>query len=109
METNLALDCKEFDEYLIDTYQDCIMDFPGIHYIFRFNNGFGASVVKCFGSKGYEQDLWELGVILFEEENKKATDEYMLWYPYTILKGNDVLGSLNDTQVREILQKIKDL
>ena len=39
METNLALDCKEFDEYLIDTYQDCIMDYPGIHYIFRFNNG----------------------------------------------------------------------
>lgn len=109
MSVNLSLDCQEFDEYLIDTYEDCIMGYSGIHYIFRFNNGFGASVIKCFGSHGYEQDLWELGIILFEEENKKATDEYVLWYPYTILKGNDVLGCLNDSQIIEVLKKIKNL
>lgn len=107
MKTNLSLDCKEFEEYLIDVYQDCIMDYNGIHYIFRFPNGYGASVVKSYGSCGYLEDKWELAVILYDEENKKAPDEYIIVYPYPILKNEAVLGPLDDIQVREVLQKIK--
>ena len=109
MAVNLSLDCKELDEYLVDTYQDCIQGYTGIHYIFRFLNGYGASVVKAFGSTGYEDDMWELAVILYEEEDKKSPDEYILVYPYPIVKYECVLGPLDDSQVREILQKIKDL
>lgn len=109
MAVNLSLDCKEFDEYLVDTYEDCILDYTSIHYIFRFPNGYGASVVKAFGCTGYENDMWELAVILYEEENKKSPDEYILVYPYPIVKHGCVLEPLDDSQVREILQKIKDL
>lgn len=109
MAVNLSLDCKEFDEYLVDTYEDCIHDYTGIHYIFRFPNGYGASVVKAFGCAGYSDDMWELAVILYEEEDKKSPDEYVLVYPYPIVKHECVLGPLDDSRVREILQKIKDL
>ena len=109
MAVNLSLDCKEFDEYLVDTYEDCIHDYAGIHYIFRFPNAYGASVVKAFGCAGYLDDMWELAVILYEEEDKKSPDEYVLVYPYPIVKHECVLGPLDDSQVREILQKIKDL
>lgn len=47
---NFVLDCKEFDDYLVDTYEDAILDYRGVHYIFRFDNGYGASVVKMYGS-----------------------------------------------------------
>ena len=109
MAVNLSLDCQEFDEYLVDTYEDCIKDYAGIHYIFRFPNAYGASVVKVFGSAGYSDDMWELAVILYEEEDGRSPDEYLLVYPYPIVKHECVLGPLDDSQVREILQKIKDL
>lgn len=108
-EKNLALDCQKFDEYLVDTYQDCIAGYTGVHYIFRFPNGYGASVVKAYGSVGYFDDMWELAVILYEEENKKAPDEYVIVYPYPIVKHECILGPLDDVEVREILQKIKNL
>jgi len=109
MSVNLSLDCQEFDDYLVDTYEDCIQGYTGIHYIFRFPNGYGASVVKAFGSAGYSIDMWELAVILYEEENKKSPDEYVLAYPYPIVKHECVLGPLNDNHVKEVLQKIKEL
>lgn len=109
MAVNLSLDYQEFDEYLVDTYKDCIQGYTGIHYIFRFPNAYGASVVKTFGSAGYLDDMWELAVILYEEKDKKSPDEYVLVYPYQIVKHKCVLGPLNDSQVREILQKIKNL
>lgn len=106
---NLALECKEFDQYLVDTYSDYVAGYAGIHYIFRFPNAYGASVVKTFGSVGYEDDMWELAVILYDEENKQAPDEYVLVYPYPIVKHECVLGPLNDKDVRDILKKIKNL
>lgn len=48
---NLALNTYQFENYLVDTYQDCIMGYTGIHYIFKFPSGIGASVVKTFGSQ----------------------------------------------------------
>lgn len=109
MTLNFALECKEFDNYLVDTYEDNIAGNKGAHYIFRFENGYGASVVKTYGSIGYSDDMWELAVILYEEENKLSPDEYVIVYPYPIVKHECVLGPLDDSQVREILQKIKDL
>lgn len=109
MSQNLALECREFDDYLVDTYQDVIHGYVGAHYIFRFPNAYGASVVKTFGSEGFMQDLWELAVIVYDEKDKLAPDEYELAYPYSILGDRDVLGYLTDKEVREILTKIKNL
>lgn len=109
MNINLSLDVKEYDEYCIDTYQDNICDCVGIHYIFRFENGYGASVVKSFASEGYNKDLWELAVILFEDEKKLGTDEYILVYPKQIVSDEHVLGYLTDKDVKNILEKIRNL
>jgi len=38
----------------------------GERKLFEFDNGYGASLVKCPGSYGYEQGLWELAVLKTE-------------------------------------------
>lgn len=64
---------------------------------FRFGNGYGASVVKHFGSFGYDYDLFELAVL------KKDA----LCYDTPIT--NDVIGYLANNEVLELLDKIKAL
>ena len=76
----------------------------GIQYIFRFNNNYGASVVKHSGSYGYEADLWELAVLEF---NGSGIWDWDLTYDTEIT--DDVLGWLNDMVVYEVLSKINAL
>lgn len=64
---------------------------------FRFDNGYGASVIKHYGSYGYEEDLFELAVL----------DEEGLCYTTPIT--NDVIGHLTNEQVLDYLEKIKNL
>lgn len=68
----------------------------GIQYVFKFENGYGASVIKTSGSYGYEDDLWELGLL---------RDGYL---EYTELTNFDVLGCLTDEQVNIVLTEIKN-
>ena len=76
--------------------------YTGVQYLFRFDNGYGASVVKHDGSYGHGSDLWELAVIYFEGESA--------WHlTYSTPITNDVEGWLTDEEVRKLLQKIKDL
>lgn len=35
----------------------------GVQYRFTFSNGYGASVVKFYGTYGFGRDLWELAVL----------------------------------------------
>lgn len=76
-------------------------DDKGIQKIYKFENGYGASVVKAYGSYGNEDDLWELAVIKFDEES------WYIYYKTPIT--NDVIGYLSDDDVEEILIKIKEL
>ena len=76
-----------------------------VQYIFRFDNGYGASVVKGFGTYGYEQDLWELALITFNENNSWSV-EYTDRIP---VLSDDVVGWLNETEVLELLDEIKNL
>lgn len=85
---------KDYDEFL-----------RGVHYVFRFENGYGASVIKHSGSYGNEDDLWELAVIMFYD--KYDDNSWDLTYETPIT--NDVIGWLTDEQVEEYLQKIKEL
>lgn len=100
------------EQFVIDVWEDTIHDEVGIHYLFRFPNGYGASVVKIFGSDGWDNDRWELCCVMWETDNTDKIDpdeEYVLTYPYEICHGQDVLGNLTDRDVRKILRKIRKL
>ena len=108
---NLDLNYEGFEEYLIkkipvppimDIFTQCLVD--GVHYIFKFENGYGASVIKGWCTFGYREDKWELGVIFFDPENP---DDYSLAYNTPLT--DDVIGYLTDEEVRELLGKIKEL
>lgn len=71
----------------------------GVHYIFKFSNGYGASVVKHPFSYGHENDLWELGVLIFKNGKHGLC--------YTTEITDDVIGYLTDDGVMELLEKIK--
>jgi len=74
-----------------------------IQKIYRFANGYGASVVKGEHTYGGEEGLWELAVIIFA----KGTDNnytYELVYDTPITQ--DVEGNLNDDEVEKLLDQI---
>ena len=70
---------------------------------FKFKNGYGASVVKHWGSYGFEDDLFELAVLKFDKKNGIGS----LCYDTEIT--DDVIGYLNNDEVLELLEKIKNL
>ena len=96
---NLILNHEGFETYLVE--RSSLYD--GIQYMFRFENDYGASVVKHFGSYGHEDDLWELAVIKFDAE----TGEWNLTYGTEIT--DDVLGCRTDEEIRDLLKRIKEL
>lgn len=76
----------------------------GLQKIYRFDNGFGASVIKSQFSYGGDDNLWELAVLTF---SSNAPEEFELTYETPIT--NDVIGSLNDDEVEEKLTEVKQL
>lgn len=92
------LKCEKFEANRVMT-RNCL---GGVQHVFRFQNNYGASVVKHEGSYGNLQDLWELAVIRYG-----ATGKYDLVYDTGITE--DVEGYLTDEQVCELLEQIKNL
>ena len=75
----------------------------GVRYRICFPEvGYGASVIKFYGSYGYEKDLWELALLSNRDVDGKWTLEY------TELVRGDVLGYLTDEQVNKILKYISE-
>ena len=70
----------------------------GIQKLYKFRNGWGASVVMFPGSYGFEKGLWELAVL---DANKEISYDT----PIT----SDVIGWLDDNMVNIILERIKKL
>lgn len=101
MKTPLIFD--EFKDYLIieEHNKKGLVNEDNHRYVFRFENNYGASVIKHYGSYGYEDDLFELAVLNFEGDN------YNLTYDTDIT--DDVLGYLNNDEVLEYLKDIKGL
>lgn len=98
------LNYKGFEKYLYK-YIDRTPDWhnqDAVQYIFKFPNGYGASVIKNPGSYGNHRDLWELGVLYFVDD-----EEWHLCYDTEIT--DDVIGYLSDDKVCELLAKIKEL
>lgn len=95
---NLNLNHEGFENNLIKRVE-C---FGGVQYLFKFENNFGASVIKHNGSYGHYNDLWELAVIRFYRN-----DEWNLTYDTDIT--DDVIGYLSDERVQELLTEISKL
>lgn len=73
----------------------------GVQYVFKFENNYGASVVKRRGSYGFNKDLWELAVIYWND------DEWFITYDTCIT--SDVIGNLTNAEVDELLVRISKL
>ena len=81
-------------EYLIDTnYMD-----TGVQHVYKFEHGYGASVVKHDFSYGGKDGLWELAVL-------DSDDELCYHTPIT----QDVIGYLGWQKVELYLEEIKAL
>lgn len=76
----------------------------GTQDIYRFKNGYGASVVFFRGSYGYEAGLLELAVLKFE--SKDPLDFHLV---YDTIITNDVIGWLTPADVEKLLKKIERL
>lgn len=73
----------------------------GTQKLYRFENGFGASVVQHEFSYGGDAGLWELAVIRFDG------DEWYLEYETEIT--DDVIGWLDWNEVDDLLSRINAL
>ena len=80
-------------EYLVETNNHN----GGIQKVYKFPNGYGASVIRHRGSYGYSKGLWELAVLEGGE----------LCYDTEIT--DDVIGHLNDPEVDRLLRRIQQL
>lgn len=76
----------------------------GTQHVFRFQNGFGASVVCHNFSYGGEDGLWELAVIQYKSQDE---DDWSLTYDTPITQ--DVEGYLTHSDVMGLLNKIEKL
>lgn len=76
----------------------------GTQKLFRFKNGYGASVVRHSFSYGTEKGLWELAVIKYIGI---GIDDFSLTYDTPITA--DVIGYLSEIAVEKLLSKIKAL
>lgn len=78
----------------------------GVQFIFRFDNNYGASVVRHEGSYGGEAGLFELAVLQYGKY-KSNLDEFEIVYHTNIT--NDVIGFLEPRKVATTLRRINKL
>ena len=90
--------CDEFQNNLIETREL----HGGVQKIFKFDNMYGASVVKHKYSYGGDAGLWELAVIKYQDE-----DKWHIVYDTEIT--DDVIGYLTNDGVCILLEQIKHL
>jgi hypothetical protein len=76
----------------------------GIQSLYRFQNGYGASVVRHSGSYGGKEGLYKLAVIRFTSD---CIEDYVLTYNTPIT--DDVIGHLTKDDVDTLLEQIRDL
>lgn len=89
---------KNFDKYLI---MDTIF-LGGILKRYRFENNYGASIIRNKQSRGHEKGLFELAVLKFDKNNNPCIC-------YNTPLTNNVIGYLNWEEVIEYLEKIQNL
>ncbi len=83
-------------EFLVETNQML----GGIQKIYKFENGYGASVIRHRGSYGFEEGKWEIAPW---DSQREFIGQYMLDW------SDDVKGRLNDPEVDRILRLVQQL
>lgn len=90
--------------------------FDGTQRLYRFENNFGASVVRHSGSYGGNDGLYELAVIIWDPKANVTlveTDLYNRITGWTICYStpitDDVIGYLGEDQVNTVLSFIEKL
>lgn len=76
----------------------------GFQAVYRFRNGYGASVVQHKSSYGGDMGKYELAVARW---NSSEDDDWSIYYGTSIT--NDVLGHLEPKHVHDILNQLGDL
>lgn len=71
-------------------------------YIFHFDNGYGASIIRFIGSYGGEHGLWEIGLLRKHKDGNWSLTEDERWNEY-----DQVKGFLNQEEVIKELDRIK--
>ena len=89
------VDCSFFDQHNSD------IGYPGISYIFGFDNGYGAEVRKNYLTNGYTENKWELDLLC------KKDDQWVHDIHHAIT-GYSFLDCLSDDDVIDILTWIRD-
>lgn len=101
-EYKTPLKYAQFKKYYIkNKYTDNMWEQGKHQWLFKFENNYGASVIKHYGSYGFKDDLFELAVIYFDG------DDWSLTYNTPIT--NDVIGCLTNRKVLGILRQIQRL
>lgn len=75
----------------------------GVQRLYRFDNNWGASVIRHDSSYGSDRGLWELAVIRYSDDS----DKFVLDYTTPIT--DDVVGHLTDADVEKLLVQIGEL
>lgn len=84
---------RKYGDFVIE--DKCVLG--GVQLLFRFQNGYGASLVSHMGSYGNE-----IAVIEFQEDGN-----WKISYDTNITE--DVLGHLDDEEIIETLGKIQNI
>lgn len=98
LEASNRSDGTEHREFLIDTNYE----YQGVQHRYKFNNGYGASVIKHDHSYGGKNGLWEVAILDYHIDEKGV-----LCYDSGITE--DVIGHLDWRMVTNILNKVKAL
>jgi hypothetical protein len=76
----------------------------GVQKIFRFTNGYGASVVRHAFSYGGVGGLWELAVLKFH-----GPDIYQFGLDYNTPITDDLIDRITEDEVDALLDRIEQL
>jgi hypothetical protein len=87
---------------IYEPYDARPLESGAVQKLYRFDNNYGASVVKGEHTYGGDEGLWELAVITFD-----TTGGFSLCYTTPIT--SDVEGHLADDEVEVLLAKIEGL
>lgn len=97
-----------FPEFL-EPYKDYLMLerelADGVHYLFKFENGLGASIVT--GTYKFQIGTWEMVQIKWDPEEFRPELAWEFYYDADVVDG--IARGLDDNQVLDYLQRLKEL
>lgn len=66
---------------------------PGVHYYVYLNDLYKVSIIKRYGSYGYEDDTWEIALIYNNNQMVSISEDFDLF--------DDVIGYLTEEKVNK--------